>query len=99
MSEVFYWEKKTTEIKTYKVDFENYLDTGETVSTKTVTVVDSAGADATATIINSSVVDGTGVKMVLKAGTVGETYTVTVTIVSSNAMTYVQNGELEVIAL
>jgi hypothetical protein len=55
-------------------DYTNDLATGETVSSETVTAIDEAGADATATVIQSTSTTSPLIYVALTAGTEGESY-------------------------
>jgi hypothetical protein len=65
-------------------DGKDGLATGETIATHAVAIADANGADCTTAMISStSVVDDTRVAYLLKAGVAGQTYTLTVTAVTS----------------
>ena len=68
--------KTTNEQFDFTFDFVDDLVTGETISTKAVTAIDSAGVDKTSTVIDSSTISGTKVVAVIKAGLDLEDYRV-----------------------
>ena len=75
--------KQPSEIFPITLDFSRRLATGETISSKTVTAAIVGGGDATATVIDSSAIDGTEINITVKAGSDGVEYKITVKITSS----------------
>jgi hypothetical protein len=76
------------------------ITTGETVSTCTVTVTDDAGADVSASMVSDVSAYGspqTQVKYLLKGGTAGETYTITIRGVTSNSQKFEDHLTLEIL--
>ena len=71
------------------VDFATDTVTGETISSATITIKDSAGVDVTASMVTGSpVISGVKVSSIFKAGTDGEEYHVQVLAVGSTGATY-----------
>jgi hypothetical protein len=82
-----------------RTDGKDGLAESETISTQAVTCEDENGVDCTSTMIsNASIVDGTMVKYLLKAGTAGQSYTVIVKVVTSNGQKLEGFAEIDVIA-
>ncbi len=63
----------------YPMDFSAELPSGETISSQTVTAVDSAGADASSTVVSTISVSGGVVSAILQAGVDLQDYRVTFT--------------------
>lgn len=68
--------KVSAEEVNHAFDFANELASGVTISSHAVTATDSTGADATATIVDTSSLSGSVISARLQAGTDGQTYTV-----------------------
>lgn len=76
--------KKTSgEVLDYSLDFSGVLETGETLSTHTASVIEGTGLT-----IDSSSISGDSVTVFLSSGTAGETYAVKVSATTSSARTY-----------
>jgi len=81
-----YFDKQPWEAFFIAVDFSDRLETGETISSVTVTAINIAtGADATATVITGSSIDGEDIEIKVKAGTTGDDYKITTKIITSSA--------------
>ena len=76
--------KQPSEIFPISIDFSRRLASGETISSKTVTAA-TGGADATATVITSSAINGDSIDITVKAGTDGTVYTITVKVTTSSS--------------
>lgn len=75
--EVFYKHSGADPI--YPMDFSSELPSGETISTQTVTAIDSAGTTVTGTVISTTAISGGLVTAILQAGTDLQDYRVTFT--------------------
>mgnify|MGYP005844759495 CR=1 FL=1 len=81
--------KQPSEEFTVALDFSGDLETGETVASKTVTASDIAdGSDQTAAVIVSSSIDGTKVRVRVRAGTDGHDYKITATVTTNLSQVY-----------
>lgn len=70
--------KQPSEEFTIALDFSADLESGETIADKTVTAIDVAdSSDQTSTIIVSSSIDGSRVRVRIQAGTNGHDYKIT----------------------
>lgn len=79
------------------IDFANWLTVGETISMKNVSAIDLAtGQDATSSVIESSAIDGTQVRILCKAGTDRHDYEVTVRITTSAGNIYEEEVTMRV---
>lgn len=78
--------KDPSDVKDYIVDFTNQLDSGETVSTRTVT------AQSGITVDSSAIVASAKVRVWLSGGTAGNDYRVTVQAVTSESRTHEVDG-------
>ena len=61
----------------YPMDFSAELPSGETISTQSVTAVDSAGTDASSAVVGTVAVSGGTVTAILQAGVDLQDYRVT----------------------
>ena len=77
--------KHASEKLNHEFDFRDELTSGASISSRSVTALDSTGASATSTIVSSSAISGTKVTAVLQAGTSGQTYRVTFQATASDA--------------
>jgi hypothetical protein len=75
------------------VDFSNILQTGETISIASVTVTDvSTGADTSSSMVSGvAPYDDTMVIYMIKGGTAGHRYTVTIHVVTSLGQQFSNN--------
>jgi len=80
--------KQPSEEFTIAIDFTGRMATGETVASAVVTAADSAGTDATATVIESSSVSTPSVLVRVKAGTDGANYKITIVATTATAEVY-----------
>jgi hypothetical protein len=84
--------KKTSEIFPVSVDFENVLDSTESIvlGSSSVTAVDSNGVDRTSVVIvgGSTTVSGTQLIAKVQAGADGMAYTLTFQAVTNNNNTF-----------
>ena len=69
--------KQPSEIIPVEVDFQYIVNSTETITTLTVTAVDSAGTSVTSTIVGDTSISGDICKAILKAGTDGSRYKAT----------------------
>lgn len=84
--------KTPTEIKRYKIDYSDWLDTGETVISKTFT---ASGDGNLITVPTSSIAgDGQSVTFFIAGGDDGNTYELLVQVVTSGGQT--KEDELQV---
>lgn len=92
--------KQPSEAYYVQFDFTEAVDS-ETISSAVVTAVDSSGASATATIINTSkqTITSPSVYVWVMAGTDGETYTITCVMTSSVGEIYELDAKLPVEAV
>lgn len=82
------FSKQPNEIFPVSMDFSNSLDTGETISSKSVIAYNATNEVVTSTIVAaSSIVDNT-VKVTVKDGTSGTRYKITIRITTSNSNIY-----------
>ncbi len=78
-------------------DGRGWLASGETIATATVTCATIDGVDATAAMISGAApYSGTQVKYLVKAGTSGISYIITVTVTTSNGQTFADRIGLDV---
>lgn len=79
-------------------DGNGWLNTDETLTSGTVTAADKlTAADVSATMISSvSVYASTKMKYMLKAGTSGRTYVITIRVVTSNGQKFEDQVEVKV---
>ena len=76
--------KQPSEIFTVSMDFSRRLQNSETIASKVVSaIITTTLADATATVIDSSTINGTDIDVKVKAGTTGLAYKITITITTS----------------
>jgi hypothetical protein len=81
-----------------RADGRGWLNSTEILSSVTVTCADADGVDTTAAMISDDdVYSSTYAVFLLKAGTAGETYTVTITAITSNGQTFVHKIEVTVL--
>lgn len=81
--------KQPSEEFTIALDFSGDLETGETIASKTVTASDLAdSSDQTATIIVSSSIDGSRVRVRVRAGTNGHDYKITAVATTNLSQVY-----------
>jgi len=90
-----FWDKDPAEIKTYEVNWVNYLDTGESLASHVIKAY-LASVDKTSEIIGDNSASGTKSTLVIKGGEAGKTYSIGITATSSAAMVYVQRADCEV---
>ena len=95
-SKKYFWEKDPTEIKTYEVNWVNYLDTGESLASHVIKAY-LASVDKTSEIIGGNVASGTKSTLVVKGGEAGKTYNIGITATSSANMLYVQRADLSIL--
>lgn len=73
-----------------RADGKGWLNSSEILSSVSVTAADSDGLDVSSSMIsNAAVFSNTYVVFLLKAGTAGEVYTITITAVTNNSQTFV----------
>ena len=89
-------KKQPNERHPINIDFTNLLDVGETIASKTATAVDSAAVDKTSTVVHSSEIDGSKIVVVVKAGTDGESYKITIRATTSSGNVYEEDVLMEV---
>ena len=99
MPQKFYWSKQPIEKETYQVDFSGYMDSAETVASKSVTITDGT-MDVSGTICSTSEIVGSkSIKMTLTGGTQDKHYRIAVVGTASTGNVYAQIGDLEVYEL
>lgn len=91
--------KQPSEIYPISVDYSDVLDTGETISSESVTATDSAGTDVTATLIDSTEISGSTIKAVIKAGTTGNKYKLTFKATTSDSNLYEDDITMRVVEI
>lgn len=89
-------DKDPSEIVRLGIDFANLLDTGETISTATVTVRTAQGVDAAAMKSGAADISGTVVRQLITGGTAGMSYKVGFTITTSAGQTLIEGADLRV---
>ena len=89
-------DKDPSEVVRLGVDFANLLDTGESISTATVSVRTAQGVDAAAMISGSEDIDGSVVRQLITGGTAGMAYRVGFTITTSTGQTLIEGADLRV---
>lgn len=93
--EVF--EKRPNEQLTFQYGFTNSLEDGETVTSRTVTAKKvSDGSDATATVIDGSILSSPNVLVGVKEGVSGESYRITIKVETSNTFRFQQDITMRV---
>ena len=81
-----YFDKQPSEIFSIAVNFSDRLADEETISSVDVSAIDIAtGNDATATVIDSSAIDGVNINIKVKAGTDDYSYKITIKITTSGS--------------
>lgn len=84
-----YFSKSTNEKMAIAADFVDLLTSGETISTYTVTALDTlTGLDATSTVIAGYAIVNQGVRFTVMSGNSGTAYKIPVRIVTSSANSY-----------
>ena len=74
-----FFDKQPSEIFTIAVDYTDRLDTGETIVSKTIVIVEVlTGTDRTSTMLRTSSILGAKVLVGVQAGTTGIDYKITV---------------------
>ena len=71
--------------RNFDMDFAADIPASDSIATQTVTAVDSAGVDASSTVVNTSSVSGTNVRARLQAGTDMQDYRITFTAVMTTS--------------
>lgn len=92
------YKKQAAEVQTLSVDFVDVLASGESVSSMTATAVDSAGTVVTTSIIHNTAVLTPVCYIVVKAGTAGTRYTITVRATSNLGNVFEEDIFLDVFA-
>jgi hypothetical protein len=84
MSRLGKYSKVPADYKRYTIDYSEWLDGGETVSSVDLAI--DVNTDATPLVVDSSSIisSGTGVEFFVGGGEAGETYNVLVTITTSD---------------
>jgi hypothetical protein len=91
MNPPFY--KQPSEKYAIAVDYSNDLTSGETIASTLVTAIETyTGTTVTTTIIDSTAVTSTQAKAVVKAGTSGKQYKITVK--STSSLSYIYEDDL-----
>lgn len=84
-----FFDKQPGEKFAITSNFADVLDTGETISTKSVAAaITTTGVDATTTVIDSSSIAGQTILITVKAGTSGVSYKITVVITTSSGQIF-----------
>jgi hypothetical protein len=85
MSSVYIIVKQVAEKIPITLDLINYLPSAESIQpTSTVVITDSLGVNQNATILDAISISSPKITARIKAGTAGQVYTVTFTIVTEN---------------
>jgi len=84
MSRIGKYVKAPTDVKKYNADYDDWLDTGETIDEVTFSVSPSGALTADDETIDG---DGRGFEFFVSGGNTGVTYTVLITIVTSGGQT------------
>ena len=93
----FYWVKYNHEQKTYEVDWTDYADVDESLSSHDIEILDEDGEDATTTILDDDLPVGLLSTLVIKGGVAGSTYTASITGTVDTGNRYIQKGEIEIL--
>ena len=89
--------KQPAEDFTIAVEYSGDLDTGETISNKTVTATDlTDNSDATATVISASSISGTQVLVRVQAGSTNHDYLIHVRATTSTTQDYEHDVTMQV---
>jgi hypothetical protein len=80
--------KQSDEIITFSMDYTNLLDTGETIASKTILAYDSGNNNVTSSLIVTSTIVDSVVKVRVQAGTNGYKYKITIRITTSDSNVY-----------
>jgi len=89
-------DKDPSEVVRLGVDFSNLLDTGETISTATVSIRNAAGV-AQAAMLSGSPTNSSGiVRQLITGGTAGMAYKISFTITTSTGQTLIEGADLRV---
>lgn len=69
----------------FDMDFAGEIPASDSIDSQTVTAVDSAGADATSAVVNTSSINGTNVRARLQAGVDLQDYRITFTAIMTTS--------------